>query len=262
MGGAITKIVGGTDTQPNQYPFQALLRNRMDLIGYCGGIVIHNCWILTNVRCTIIQQPEDIIVTLGEHNKDTGDPISKSFVVDEIIRHEGYDPTKEDNDIALLKLSACVPYTDVIQPICLPFGLESVDFDQKTTKITGWGLTNGTDPNSVSSTLKQADMIYVKAERCRQAPFAWGSIITDNQFCGDGGGEKDRCEVDKGGPLFWTSPAPRAYFLGVTSYGFLCAEATLPSVYVKVVNYLDWIQNNTGLQEGSDFCVPQPVPSP
>lgn len=45
------------------------------------------------------------------------------------------------HDIALLRLKTIIPFSDFIQPICLPTGTETLKNDMKF-HIAGWGKTN------------------------------------------------------------------------------------------------------------------------
>lgn len=63
--------------------------------------------------------------------------------VEEIIVHEGYQPTSlnEHNDLALLRLSQSVTYTDFIRPVCLPVddSIRTLNLDGKAMIVSGFG---------------------------------------------------------------------------------------------------------------------------
>jgi V8-like Glu-specific endopeptidase len=50
-----SRIVGGTETRPNEFPWQAFVRAQMTTgsIKYCGGSLIANRWILTATHCLL-----------------------------------------------------------------------------------------------------------------------------------------------------------------------------------------------------------------
>lgn len=50
-----SRIVGGTPTRPNEFPWQAFVRSTMTTgtIQDCGGSLIANRWILTSARCLL-----------------------------------------------------------------------------------------------------------------------------------------------------------------------------------------------------------------
>jgi len=66
--------------------------------------------------------------------------------------------------------------------------------------------------------------------------------LSENMICGGREGE-DTCQGDSGGPLI--CKVGDIYTLtGVTSFGYGCGEAQKPGVYVKVSNFLPWINKN------------------
>lgn len=70
------------------------------------------------------------------------DPVV-DVTVEEKIVHESYEPNSKNqyNDIALLRLSRTVKYTDFIKPICLPLdnNLRSADLAGVELDVSGWG---------------------------------------------------------------------------------------------------------------------------
>lgn len=65
--------------------------------------------------------------------------------IEETIPHYGYDTSSIDrhHDIALIRLSSSIKYTDFIQPVCLPLPLlqpDAVNVGEKLI-VAGWGRT-------------------------------------------------------------------------------------------------------------------------
>lgn len=59
-------------------------------------------------------------------------------------------------------------------------------------------------------------------------------------------GGKDSCEGDSGGPLMvWSSSSSSWVLAGIVSNGIRCAEPNLPGVYVRISEYIEWIDYNT-----------------
>lgn len=66
--------------------------------------------------------------------------------------------------------------------------------------------------------------------------------ITDGMLCAGlfNVGGADACQGDSGGPLAYD----RTIVVGVTSWGFECADAHYPGVNARVSHYSQWIQDN------------------
>lgn len=58
----------------------------------------------------------------------------------------------------------------------------------------------------------------------------------------------DTCQGDSGGPLMRYESGLRQWVLaGVTSYGRGCADPRHAGVYTRVTSYMDWINENIGM---------------
>lgn len=77
-------------------------------------------------------------ISLGRQNLQGNNPNEVSRTVARIILHPNYDSITNNNDIALLKLSSPVTFTDYIRPVCLAAG-GSVFNNGTDSWVTGWG---------------------------------------------------------------------------------------------------------------------------
>ena len=76
-----------------------------------------------------------------------------------------------------------------------------------------------------------------------QPGFAGWPDVTPEMLCTgilDVGG-KDACQGDSGGPVIHQGDV----LVGITSWGFQCANETYPGVNVRVSSYTNWITSNT-----------------
>lgn len=62
--------------------------------------------------------------------------------VAEVIKHENYNPDTESNDIALIKVTDSILFTDYVQPVCLQN--QRLDIAELKPCVTaGWGMVEG-----------------------------------------------------------------------------------------------------------------------
>ena len=60
----IIRIVGGTETEVNEYPWQARLEKNGDL--WCGGSLLNSKWVLSAAHCTISQSTSALRVSYSK----------------------------------------------------------------------------------------------------------------------------------------------------------------------------------------------------
>lgn len=88
-----------------------------------------------------------LTVILGPQTQDMFDPSRVSRSVKAVIKHPYYNPVTNDNDIALVRLSFPITFTDSIRPVCLP--AEGSVFNSDTESwITAWGNVSDGGENS------------------------------------------------------------------------------------------------------------------
>ncbi|XP_055050408.1 trypsin I-P1 isoform X2 [Misgurnus anguillicaudatus] len=232
------KIVGGEEATTGSWPWQASIR----LIGgghFCGGSLINKDWVLSAAHCFQSHGASSISVSLGRQTLSGSNPDAITKTVSQVITHSSYSANTQNNDIALVKLSSSVTFTDYIRPVCLAASGSTIDAGAKTW-ITGWGTLNAGD-SSLPDTLQEVQIPTVSNTDCNKA---YG-IITSNMLCaGLTSGGKDSCQGDSGGPMvykndsLWIQP-------GIVSFGRSCAEPGFPGVYTRVSQYQSWINSYT-----------------
>ena len=93
----------------------------------------------------------------------------QSSNVAQVISHDDYKPWgihQGVNDIAILRLTHSIRWTDESQPICLPeqTGRDSPDMGRRKLQVSGWGNSDGGRP---SDQLQAAVMNLVEEDTCR-----------------------------------------------------------------------------------------------
>lgn len=232
------RIVGGQETEVNQYPWMALLLYSGRF--YCGATLINDRYVLTAAHCVNGFNADRISVRLLEHDRNTGAE-AQSFdrKVLRVVKHAGYSSATYNNDIALLRLESAVDFGATLRPVCLPTMGKS--FTGSDGIVTGWGATQ--EHGDIATNLQEVHVPIMSNRDCRQTGYG-ASRITDNMLCaGVKEGGRDSCQGDSGGPLHVNNGTHQ--IVGVVSWGEGCAKPNYPGVYTRVNRYGTWIRSNT-----------------
>ncbi|KAL1272662.1 hypothetical protein QQF64_028524 [Cirrhinus molitorella] len=231
-----SRIVGGVDAPDGSWPWQASLQRS----GYhfCGGSLINNEYVLTAAHCLPGVSASSLRVYLGRRTQEGPNPNEISRTVRTIIVHPSYNSYTNDNDIALLRLSSTVTFTNYIRPVCL--AAQSSVFSAGTSSwITGWGDVQAGVSLPSPGILQETVIPVVDNVQCNSL-LGSGSVTSNMMCAGLIQGGKDTCQGDSGGPMVSRQCAVWVQS-GITSWGYGCAEANSPGVYTRVSRYQTWI---------------------
>lgn len=185
---------------------------------------------------------EFVVCRMGAHSKYKKVGTEQDIDVEEIIVHFSYNkPTKESNDIALLKLKKPAKLGKGVGLVCMPDpGLPlPVDDVNRKCWITGWGRLS--DGGQSATNLMQADLPIYSHDRCKGMLHGFDESMLCAGF--DEGGV-DACQGDSGGPLVCEYNG-KWYLEGATSWGYGCARPGYPGVYAKVRHLMSWVHDQT-----------------
>ena len=261
------RIVGGQESEVNEYPWQVALYNSPKLsYPACGGSLISDLWILSAAHCIGDTVPGDWTARLGEHDLSTteeSDHVDAPIIL--IVQHPQYDPNYNgflhtpNFDLALFKMGKAINFLTQtqIRPICLP-NLDRMSYEHSVAIVTGWGATDFEDK---PSSLMEVNVTVLSIDACKNDLGYSKDQISEQMLCAnvDGGG-KDACKGDSGnntynqifdkfeiigGPLITQRVGGSYELIGVVSWGKGCGNADYPGVYARVTMQLDWIKETT-----------------
>merc|ERR1712121_35019 len=229
-----SRIVGGQETEVNEYPWQVGLVSSRGRRPFCGGSLISNQHVLTAAHCTAGGSTASIRVLLGEH--DTSDSVAKIVTISAITNHPNYNSRTFNNDFSILTLSSPVTFSNIVAPVCLPADMSELYVGRVAT-VTGWGTlsSGGSQPN----TLQEVNVNVRSNTQC-QGNYGANSITSAMVCAADTG--RDSCQGDSGGPMV-TAENGRQAQIGVVSWGIGCANPSFPGVYARVTSVKSWIQS-------------------
>ncbi|PIK44857.1 hypothetical protein BSL78_18280 [Apostichopus japonicus] len=266
-----TRIVGGTVASLGSWPWQALLEYRSVL---CGAVLISNEWVATAAHCVGDPGFRSNLeaVVLGEVHLTSEARTRVRRPVERIMVHPGYNPIILDNDVALLKLAEPVKFDYYVRPFVSRTGMilmkwnailiatqqdgvEQVSLVMHSDAFASLQMeVTCTYDGNVSTDLRQANLPLVNRSICYEQLINNGyNTITENMICaGYDEGMVSTCQGDSGGPLVCQESDGRWTLVGITSWGYGCAQPESPSVYARVSRYLETIAS---VMEGADPLV-------
>ena len=190
------RIVGGTETEVNEYPWQAAVITKSG--GFCGGSLVSDLWVLTAAHCTDGQSVAGVQVHLGQHDLFSATESKLLRMgVQKIVEHPDYNTRTTNNDFSLLKMSSKVDFADNphVRPVCLPRSLTQ-SYSGYSAIVSGWGTTSS--GGNMASKLQEVEVEVLSNQQCKNTGYnpAW---ITPEMMCaGVSGGGKDSCQGDSG----------------------------------------------------------------
>ncbi|XP_045132508.1 serine protease 42-like [Portunus trituberculatus] len=239
----VLRVVGGEDASQGEYPWMAfLIMQAGDISFSCGGTLITSSHVLSAAHCFYGDNVEKIKVGLGNVHRTMvgGSAPWMWFLTSTYKMHPEYSPDTIHNDLAVVTLNSPVTFTHYIRPACLPTADRNLE--GATLTATGWGLMDYNDPDAdLPIVLQEVDLTAWNNVECQDV---WRNLMSshvllNSQLCASRPG-KDTCSGDSGGPLLLKADG-RWTVVGVTSYGYKCAEIGKPGVYTRVSKFLTWI---------------------
>lgn len=185
---------------------------------------------------------DDLSVALNTDNKSDSRQIR---LVAEIFAHPKFNPHSMLNDVAIIRLAQPFATTATFRPVRL-----STDTPPSGAfcKVAGWGRTK--EGGDTTERLRSTHIKVMHRDECNDRK-SYNGLVREKMFCaGFLIGGRDACQGDSGGGLYCN--AGDEVVSGVVSFGYGCAKAHFPGVYVDVSEYRDFIENAMDGKGGSE----------
>ena len=244
----VKRVIGGKEAALNSWPWIVNFINQENL-QQCAGTIIDREWIISAAHCYLFQETpftvESYTYHVADHKLNFTDPHEYEIHPSSVFFHPQYfigdDNQPGDYDIALIKLSKPLDFSEQVRPVCLPE--QSTNFSENDTcYLAGWGNTINNGSYHRSTVLKEARLDLVSLEQCNNNA-SYNGVVPDRFLCaGFKNGGVDGCYGDSGGPLqcerngTWTQ-------VGIMIWGIGCAEANHYGVYSDVKVFLKFIED-------------------
>jgi hypothetical protein len=154
--------------------------------------------------------------------------------VQDVSYHPGFDSATFQNDVGYLVLTAPVVASSAIQTIDLAGDDEGPVWAPGTlVDVSGWGSTF--DGGGTVDDLRAATVPIVADSTCGSSGVYGSEFDQGTMVCaGYLEGGVDSCNGDSGGPLESPLESGGYRLVGITSWGFGCAEPNAPGVYTRI----------------------------
>uniref|UniRef100_A0A2K6QUX3 Protein Z, vitamin K dependent plasma glycoprotein n=1 Tax=Rhinopithecus roxellana TaxID=61622 RepID=A0A2K6QUX3_RHIRO len=168
---AVLKATGLVRTANSAFPTVKL--TNAEGKDFCGGVIIHENFVLTTARCSLLQRN---ISAKTYFNRTSQDPLMIKIMRAHV--HMRYDADTGENDLSLLELEWPIQCPNAGLPVCTPEKdfAEHLLIPRTGGLLSGWAR-NGTDLGNSLTTLP---VTLVEGEECGQV---LNVTVTTRTYC-------------------------------------------------------------------------------
>ncbi|KAI1717461.1 trypsin domain-containing protein [Ditylenchus destructor] len=256
------RIINGTLARKGQLPWVAYT-NTFTL---CTATIISPNYVMTAGHCVVesgvVAETAKVRVgTVDQFDMEVPTVVSEVHGVIPHPKYNGTPPCDQSpaHDIAIIKLSKSLNFSEYVRPICLKKTFEETESD--VAIISGYGAkiwfhlpcSPGCPIDAYDGKLRWGTSKFVDEQQCRQAlSKVEKACLSDSPIvCGRGIHQVETFLGDSGGPLAVVNSnrtdGKKQYMqVGVTSSTDGDNFQGNPSVYTRVSLHCDWIAEVTG----------------
>ena len=225
------RIIGGTNADKGRYPYMVSLVNSFTRAHKCGGVLVAKDMVLTAAHCVGKMD----LAQVGRYNRlDVNETYDELSILKE-YPHPLYLDAFSNYDFMLLKLDGS-SNNNLVR-----LNKDKLDSDNSPILTAiGFGVTDP-DNYDAADILQEAKLNYMSNEICElssDGENSYDGYLNNNMMCASAE-ERDTCYGDSGGPLLIRheenpEESEIDFVVGITSWGFDCADPNFPGVYARI----------------------------
>jgi hypothetical protein len=107
------------------------------------SFTVSSTYALSAAHCKGGRAISKLGIIVGEHDTERGSDSPYTILerISAFVIHAGFNARTNEHDIALVKIATPLTFNKGVQPVCLPFGLQSTSLVSKNVQAVGWWVS-------------------------------------------------------------------------------------------------------------------------